>query len=205
MNDFFKFDGKFFKYGTILADLVILTLLWTITSLPIITMGAATTGLYYVTTRQLSDREGYITRDFFRSFKSNFVQATIVNIVFLLIGVTLFININFMNASSIFFPLQLIILYEVSIIAIYIFPLLSRFQMKTIQLFKTAFFLANRHLFTTITCFALLVAMVAICMRYPILIIVCTGVYAFVSSLVFMHIFKKYVPDMDTDKDDTIE
>lgn len=199
MGEFFRFDGKFMKYGTLLADLIILTLLWSLTSLPIITLGASTTALYYVTTRQLSNREGYVTRDYFKSFKQNFFQATIATVIFLIIGIILFININYMDSGSLFFPLQLIIIYEVTITAMYFFPVLARFDMKTIQLFKTAFFLANRHLFTTITNFVLLVAMVMVCMRYGILIIVCAGLYAIISSFTLMHILKKYLPELDTD------
>ena len=65
MEKWLGLDSKFYKWGTLLADLIILTVLWLICSLPIITMGAATTALYYVTTRQLSNREGYVSRDFF--------------------------------------------------------------------------------------------------------------------------------------------
>ena len=68
MEKWFGLDSKFYKFGTLIGDLIILTLLWTICCLPIVTIGASTTALYYVTTRQLSDREGYVSKGFFQEF-----------------------------------------------------------------------------------------------------------------------------------------
>ncbi len=203
MERWLGLDSKFYKWGTLLADLIILTVLWLICSLPVITMGASTTALYYVTTRQLSNREGYVSRDFFRSFRKNFFQATFVEIILGIITVALIFNIITIDRSTAFgtfmYPVQFIILYEVTIITIYIYPILSRFEFKTIQLFKTAFFMANRHLLTTVTCLVLFLAAIAIVIKYYILIFVCAGFYAILTSLMFMFLFRKYIPDMDKD------
>ena len=190
MEKWLGLDSKFYKWGTLLADLIILTVLWLICSLPIITMGAATTALYYVTTRQLSNREGYVTRDFFKSFKKNFLQATLVEIILGIMTAALFVNILMLDRStalgSILFPIQFVILYELSIVTIYIYPILSRFM-------------ANRHLMTTITCFVLFAAAILIVFKYYILIFVCAGFYAILTSLMFMNLFRKYIPEMDKD------
>ena len=79
MHGLFSMDGPIYKYGGLLADLLLLTLLWLLCSLPIITIGAATTAVYYVTTRRLSDKESYITRDFFLSF--NIVMAIVTAVI----------------------------------------------------------------------------------------------------------------------------
>lgn len=197
MNEFLKLDSKFYKYGTLLADLIILTMLWFLCCIPVITFGAATTGMYYVTTRQLSNREGYVTKDFFKSFKSNFLQATIMTVIFLIMAGIVLINIVYLSGSSILYPIQFVLYYEVTIVAIYCFPILSRFDMKTGQILKTAFFMANKHLLTTWTCLILLVAIVLICLQYPILIVLCAGVYAILTSMMFMKVFRKYNPEVD--------
>lgn len=203
MERWLGLDSKFYKWGTLLADLIILTVLWLICSLPIITMGASTTALYYVTTRQLSNREGYVSRDFFRSFRKNFIQATLTEIILGIITIALVFNIITIDRSTAFgafmYPVQFIILYEVTIVTIYIYPILSRFEFRTPQLFKTAFFMANRHLLTTFTCLMLFVAAIAIMLKYYILIFVCAGFYAILTSLMFMYLFRKYIPDMDKD------
>ncbi len=204
MGKWFGLDSKFYKYGTLLADLIILTILWLICSIPVITIGASTTALYYVTTRQLSNREGYVSRDFFRSFKQNFLEATAMTLILGVIAVVLFININLFvpdtTINVIIYLVQYVLLYELLIFTIYVFPVLSRFDLKLGALIKTSIFMANRHLLTTITCAILFVAIVMIVLKCGVLIILCAGAYAILTSLMFMNLFRKYVPDMDKDK-----
>ncbi len=196
-------DSLFFKYGTILCDLIILTIIWSLISLPIFTIGAATSALYYVTTRQLSDREGYVTRDFFKSFKQNFVTGTELTLVFLIAATILFFNIT-MTYGTVFFYLSIVIAYEVTATAMYAFPVLARFDLKFSGVLRNAFFMANRHIFTTLSCFALLFVMVIICIKFPFLFIVCVGLFCFISSIFLMIVFRKYVPDMDKDTEEEL-
>lgn len=204
MEKWFGLDSKFYKFGTLIGDLIILTLLWTICCLPIVTIGASTTALYYVTTRQLSDREGYVSKDFFKSFKQNFIEATAITILIGVIGAILYINIRLLETNTtlniILYLIQFVILYQLVIFTIYVFPILSRFDLKLGALIKTTIFMANRHLLTTITCAILLVATFIITFEYRIAVILCAGVYGILTSLMFMKLFRKYVPDMDRDK-----
>ena len=199
MKDFFSLDSKLYKYCTFLSEVLILTILWTVCSIPIITMGAATTGMYYVFTRLLSGREGYVSRDFFKSFKQNFVQATFLTILLLFAAWIIYINITNLQTDSFFLPVQFVLCYELIITLIYIFPVLSRFEMNTFQLIRTCIFMANRHLFTSFTCLILFIAFVALCMYQPFLIVVAAGFYAWLTSLMFMKLFRKYLPNMDGD------
>ena len=47
MNDFFDLDAPLFRFLTRVADMVILSLLWLIGSLPLFTLGISSTALYY--------------------------------------------------------------------------------------------------------------------------------------------------------------
>ena len=60
------------------ADMIILNILFLITCIPIFTIGASMTALYYVTLRMVSGEEGPVSKDYFRSFKQNFRQATVI-------------------------------------------------------------------------------------------------------------------------------
>lgn len=198
MEKWFGPDSKFYKYGTILADLIILTIIWSLVSLPLFTIGTATTAIYYVTTRQLSDREGYVTRDFFKSFKQNFITGTLLTLLLAVFVVILFFNIT-STYGTIYFYISIVIAYEVIITAMYAFPILARFDLKLWGVIRNAFFMANRHIFTTWSCIALAFVMFYICYRWPFLFIVCIGLYCFITSIFFMIVFRKYVPDMDKD------
>lgn len=204
MGGFFKLDGPFFKYGTILADMFILTFLWLICSIPLITIGTALTAVFYVTTRQISDREGYVTANFFKSFKENFLQSTFTTIVILLVAIILYISMHWAHVmgdwKEVILTLEVIAAFELFITSIYIFPLISRFDMKFIETFRIAFFLANRHIITTFTCAALLAALLALAFFLNPMFLFCgIGAYAYISSYMFMKVFKNYCSTIDND------
>ncbi len=201
MNDFF--NSKIYKYGTLIADLMILSMLWAVCSIPIITIGASTTALFYVTTRQISNREGYVSRDFFRSFKQNFLKATAFEIIFLIpvvLAVLNFVVLNYVSKpNQIVLVLQVVLCAELAGIAVYIFPLLARFKLKFGQYFKNAFYFANRHISTTVTAIVFFCIAGWLFMKWPILIIILPGVYAYFISTMLIRVFRKYLPDMDRD------
>ena len=82
------------------ADLLLLNFLCILCCIPIVTAGASITALYYVTLKMARDEESYIVRSFFRSFKQNFKQATIINIIMLLTAAVLFIDLRIARAGS---------------------------------------------------------------------------------------------------------
>ncbi len=201
MRGIFSLDGAFYKWGSLIADILVLSLMWIFFSLPIVTIGASTTALFYVTTRRISEREGYITRDFWEAFKSNFKRATGIWLIHLLMLAVLYLNITNISLlgdmSQILLPLQIVILIEITIISFYVYPLTARFEMKWTQIIKTAFFMANRHIFTTFTCVALAAAIIFGILAYPLLLLAAMGLYAWMSSYMLMKVFRKYHPEMD--------
>lgn len=205
MNDFF--NSKIFRYGTLIGDLMILSMLWAVCSIPIITMGASTTALYYVTTRQISHREGYVSRDFFRSFRQNFIRATLMEIILLIpviLAVLNFVVFNYIYRSSqLMLVFQVVLCAELAGVTVYIFALLARFKLKFGQYFKNAFYFANRHISTTVTSIVFMGLVVYLFMRWPILVIILPGVYAYFTSKMIMRVFRKYLPDMDKDEEET--
>ena len=205
MRDFFSLDGAFNKYGGILADTIILSFMWFFFSIVTlgIGVGAATTAMFFVTTRRISDRENYITSDFWSSFKENFKRATILWIIILVLGILLTFNI--MNIESvggmigIVFAAQIVFVVQIIFFTIFIFPITSRFEMPLWMSIKSCFFMANRHLLTSITCAILLIILMVTGLWLIWFIAFVPGLYAMLSSLMIMRVFKKYRPEMDRD------
>ncbi|MFV0502756.1 MAG: YesL family protein [Lachnospirales bacterium] len=207
MGGFFDLDGPFQKYGGLVADIIILSLLWTIFSIPIFTIGAATTSLFYVMTKRANNRDEYMFMPFVKNFKNNFLQGTILFFIFAFAYLVLTINIQVLGKGvlnlppilgQIFFIAQFSILLEVFIVGLYIFPVLSRFHLKTKDVIKTSFFLANKHILSTIQVVAIIIAIGFLIIKvHPLFIVPSMGIYSFVSSQVFVRVFKKYKPDMD--------
>ena len=82
-NIFVGFDRIFGFLGQLIA----LNLLRIVCSLPIITAGASTTALFYCTLKLHKDGDIRVIYDFFRSFKQNFKQSTLIWILMLAAGV----------------------------------------------------------------------------------------------------------------------
>ena len=64
------------------TDLLVLNLLALLMCLPVVTVGASLTAMHYVLLKLVRDEEGYIAKSFFRSFKRNFLQATVIWLIF---------------------------------------------------------------------------------------------------------------------------
>ena len=81
---FLSYDSKFGRLFLKLSYACCLNTLWFICCLPIVTIGASTTALYYTSFKIAKDEGSFITTMFFRSFKQNFKQATIIWIIMLI-------------------------------------------------------------------------------------------------------------------------
>ena len=204
MSGFFSLDGPFARFGNMLADILVLSLLWIFFSIPLFTSGAATTALFYVSTRRISHRERYMFRDFWKSFCKNFKQATACWLLILLVATVLFINITNIEVlgpiGHFLLPVKLCIALEVYIISLYVFPLIARFEMSFIEIFKTAFFMANRHLLTTLGLIFIGVGVFLISALTMIFLLMAMGTYVFLASHLIMRVFKKYRPEIDCDE-----
>ncbi len=78
MGKFFDIDSPFIQFLNRVADLMILNFLVMICCLPIFTIGASYTAMHYVLLKMVRKEEGYLIRGFFKSFKQNFKQATLI-------------------------------------------------------------------------------------------------------------------------------
>ena len=207
MNQFFSMDGALYRALAVLSDVLILGILWMVFSLPVVTIGASTTAAYFVSTRRISNREGGVARDFWRSFRLNFKQATFLWLIWLVLMAAVGFNIYSMSTvtadqmsetmASILFGVQIAFVLEGYLLYTYLFPLLARFEMKNWLLIKTAFRLAHKHLFTSLLCLAVLAAVVALTVWTGFFIILAAGTYIFLVSLLLMRLFRKYRPGLD--------
>lgn len=83
---FFDFDGPLIQFLNKMADIMWLNILTVICCIPLVTIGASFTAMHYVALKIVRNEEGYITKDFFRSFKQNFVQSTLIWLILLVVA-----------------------------------------------------------------------------------------------------------------------
>lgn len=148
---FLNNDSIFGRVFGFLGQLIALNLLWILCSLPLITAGASTTALYYCVLKLHKDKEVNVFRDFFKSFRQNFKQATFLWLVAAAVAGFLFWErdaiaslpglmpqIFSLAAAAVCIPLVLTFLY--------LFPTLAAFENKAVVLVKTAFYFALKNI-----------------------------------------------------------
>lgn len=208
MGRFFNMDSGLFRFLSRLADLMILNMLFILTCIPIVTIGAACTSLYYVTMKMARDEDAYIARSYFRSFKQNFKQATLIWIVALLLIILLFMDFRILSVMTAgFVKIVRIALISVSLIAamvlLYTFPVLAKFYNSIKNTIKNAFFMSIRHFPKTIVMLAISIGAVvltflsAFTLTWGILIWIMFGfaLISYLHSRFFVKIFDLYIPE----------
>ena len=96
MSSFFSMDSPFFSFMSRLADIVLLNLLYIICCLPVFTIGAATSALYYQVMKMSKNEESYVFRGFFKAFRENFKKATPAWLI--LLGIAVFLYLVFVSS-----------------------------------------------------------------------------------------------------------
>ena len=157
MNHLFNLDGPVLQFINKIVYSVYLNILWFICCIPIVTIGASTTALFYVTLKISKNKEGSITKAFFHSFKENLRQGTVIWLILLAFGIILGIDgyvLYHMRFENVFWTLCTAVFCVAAaayaIILMYIFPLLARFDNTIGAMFKNALFIGVRFLFCTV-------------------------------------------------------
>ena len=88
----FNEDNFLHQFFLFLGKLIALNLLWMISSIPIITIGASTTALFYCTLKLHKDRDISAWKFFWKSFRNNFRQSTAIWVLLLVAAVLLWLE-----------------------------------------------------------------------------------------------------------------
>ena len=138
---FFSLENPIWKFIGNLADFFLLSCLWYLCCLPVVTGGAATTALYYVTLKMARGQEGQLIPAFFHSFKQNLKQATALWVGYLAVGILLVLDLVIcLQTSSVFagamFFTSVVLLACWALFITMLFPLVARCDNTIGALFK---------------------------------------------------------------------
>lgn len=187
-NPVWLFMGK-------LVDMVVLGGLWLLCSLPVVTIGASTAALYYVTLKLAKDQEGYVVSDFFHAFRENLKQGIVAGLILGLAGAVLagdFYLINQMKGSLgiLLFWVFAVLTMVFLVILIHIFPLMARYDTDLKHLAAMAFVIGIKNFGWTLFMLALVALFLAagIFWMMPLLVIApggCAYTHAKILNLVW--------------------
>lgn len=215
MSGFFNIDSPIMRFLSRVCDLMILNVLCIICCLPIVTAGASITALYTITMKMVRGEESYIFKGFFKAFKENFKQSTIIWLIMAVLGIFIFVDYqaasllpeNVRNIFRIFIG-ALIIFY--AMILSYVFPYTARFANNIKNIFKNSLLIAILNLPWTI-----LIVVIPAALGFATFLTTRTLVYgsmlwmlmgfavvAYVESMMFRKIFAKYEPPTEEEISD---
>lgn len=123
-------DSIFGQIFGFLGNMIALNILWLVTSLPIVTIGASTTAMYYTALKLHKDKDVTVWKAFFHSFKQNFMQATAIWAVFAVVE-ALLLSCGFIGIGLI-----------TGVLLLYIFPVIAAFSNTLGKLAGHAFYFA---------------------------------------------------------------
>lgn len=153
-KEFLGYDGPVFRLIARIIELIKLNIITIIFCLPIITIGASLTAAHYAVIKMYRN-EGYVTKNFWNSFKQNFLQSTWIWILILVwFLLTSMVRFTFGDSANIISLLIQGMMIMVTIIVIFtimwVFPVQARFVNSTVMVFVNSFRLSIKNIFKTI-------------------------------------------------------
>ena len=217
MSSFFNMDSPIMRFLGRLADVMILNIVFLITCLPVVTIGAAWTSLSYVTLKMSRDEESYIVKSYFKAFRQNFRQATAIwgiALVAMFIFYMDFHIIRSMNPSmaQAMFLLLAAIAMLAALTLLYVFPVLAKFDNTILNTIKNAFFMAIGNLPHTLLMAAVIVGSVVltflsqqtIAVGLLVWIMVGFALIAFLNAHILVKVFDKYIPQEEENSSEPV-
>ena len=143
-------EGSVISFLTKAGQVIILNVIWLLSCIPIITIGTATTSLYYAMMKNIRRNRSYPVVEYFASFNRVLGKGSIFTIIigcwYLLLFHLQSIAIMMGNSTGIFLSrLYLMLMLVTAAVLIYLFPVLSRFTMSMTGMVKLAFVMAVRY------------------------------------------------------------
>lgn len=202
---------KNFLYNNFMYDLIYkivymiyASMLWVIFCIPVITMGASTTALYYVINKVIRNERGTVFKEFWNAFKLNFKQSTIIWLVFLTIFsigtidcvVLRSLSLNGKISGLLFWSL-IILLIIIVMISNYIFPYIARFKNNTKTIIINSVYIMVANLGYSILYFALLAIAIIAFVLFPPSIVISPASYMLIINKSLERVFRKYMSQED--------
>lgn len=210
MPNFFNIDNPIWKFIGNLWDFFVLSVLWLVCSIPIVTIGASTTALYYVTLKMASDQEGKLWQQFFHSFRQNWKEATAIWIGFLAVGIVLGIDLFYgltggTNLASAVLVFAVVAGALYLCLLSFVFPLLARVDNKPMAIVKMAGGMLTQNFLPILAGVMVMAGFVLVGLFvFKLILLVVPALPAWINSRMYNRILERYHLNLvDRDPADT--
>lgn len=184
-----------------LCNFIALNILFLITCLPVVTIGAALSSLYYVTIREARGEYGYLIRPYLREFRRNLKTGTLAFAILSAIGAVLLFSLAFWYSLGTTLSAAVTGLIAIALIIwlftfTYTFPLIGRFEDTAVRSLKNAFCLMMSNVKATLWLLLIYVVTLSLCFFLaPMKLMMVLFGFAFIAycqSYVLKNVFEPY-------------
>jgi len=197
-------DSRLYRWMDTATNFFLLTLLWLIVSIPIVTFFPATMAMFGVF-RAWKDNEGAgIVGPFFAAFRKRFLQSLLVGVVWAILGGILLVDIvatrRMTGAVAIpLFIATLSLTLFYTMLTIYIYPILANARTTALGVVKNAFLLSlSQPLLSLVTTFGLFLSAIVLWI-FPFAIIIIGSPIAYGMNALFNRAVGRFPTVVETD------
>lgn len=214
-------DNSFFSFFKKIGWVFLLNILFLITSIPVVTIGASSVAMYAVLDKITKERQFDFFKDYFRAFADNFVQSTLMWLLTFIITAVMLVNFQYVfNHMSGGFAYVMrvgtvILAVLFCMIANAVFPLITSFDLSTKEIISITIQIVFQHIGLALesVVFSLVVlggSLLIIAVGwmgglFVILPIAAPGLHAFMQSYLYERMFSYYMEEEEENPDDVLE
>lgn len=201
MNKFFNPENFLWRGFGRIADFMLLSICFLVSSVPLVTIPAAATALYDATARCVYGDEEKPTRRFFRTYRGGLLRSIALALVWGIaaLGLGAVYQVLFQLAqgnSSL--RMATVVYYFCLFVPVawfcWVLAVDSRFVYSFGLLHKTALYFTFRHLPTSLAITAAGLLTFEVCVNMPFFLMLLPGVCAYIQSIFVEKVFVKYMP-----------
>lgn len=210
MNSLFNLENPFMQFLFRVSDLIILNLIFMLSCIPVVTIGASISALHSVCLKIVRGQESYMWQGFWKAFRQNFKQGTVLWIISIMIFFVIHMDFTILNAGDHpLFGYVKVALGSVTAILfsmfIYVFPIISHFKCTIRQAIKNSLFMTIGHLpfsILLVVMYGLIFFLATLNVKMLALVIAVATICGFsvvtlTACIIFDRIFKKYEPEQE--------
>lgn len=192
LESLFNPDNPLMRTINKIIDLVVLSLVWAVCSLPIITIGASSAALYYAVVKAVRRDRSHAVREFWHAFKGNLKRGIPSELLWLAFAFMMLVGdfplaATFLDTGKIQNTAMLILFVIKALlllgIACWFCPLMSRYDEGILTLLKVSLSMLVRHPVISLLVIALVLITAVLIAIEPLLAAVIPGSAMFLLSL----------------------
>ncbi|MBR6406603.1 MAG: DUF624 domain-containing protein [Lachnospiraceae bacterium] len=196
-----KAGNKFWDFMGRLADMVLLSFLWLLGSILIITIPLSTVAAYYTAAKCIRHQAGYVFREYWQAYKSNLKQGLLLGVIYgiiaaVLLGIRYYVSLVGIakdNLGGVYYVFVIVAVLVLAAFSFYLFPVIARFRVTLFSALRLSIYLGSHNLPTMIPMLITFAGAVALVYLVPVSLVIVPGGYVYLMTKSVEKALRKYI------------